>query len=222
MKLYIDSANLAELEALTDSPFVDGITINPTLVAHGMGKEHVADIEYFDYLQKIRKYSPGELFIQLIYDDRETVQYEIAKIRELIRWPVVIKVPANQDGYYTVSKLTKEGIAVAVTAVYSPGQACLGLAAGAKYIIPYYSRIEKQKQGEGLKVVKEIMNITGPERLLVASIKTEEDFCLLLSNGVKNFTVPYSLYRAMGKNEMTDVAVQHFSESFRVDWKRKK
>ncbi len=222
MKLYIDSADFEELSNLKNSPFVDGVTTNPLLIAKGMKKSEVGDGEYFEYLQKIRKLSPGELFIQLASSERDSAVYEIAKIRELIRWPVVIKVPATPDGFYAIAKLSKEGIASAATAVFSPGQACLGLAAGAKYIIPYYSRIEQMEQGKGLDVINEIMRITSPDRLLVASIKTEQDFCILLKEGVKNFTVPYSLFCEMGKNSNTEMAVANFAENLKVNWSRRR
>ncbi len=222
MKLYIDSADLDELAGLKNSPFVDGVTTNPSLIAKGMDASDVADSAYFDYLQKIRRLSPGELFIQLASYERDSVVYEIAKIRELIRWPVVIKVPAIPDGYYAVARLAKEGIAAALTAVYSPGQACLGLAAGAKYVIPYYSRIERNREGGGIEVIRELLRVAGPDRLLAASIKTEEDFCLLLREGVKNFTVPYSLFCSMGRNELTDRDVADFASHLKVAWSRRK
>lgn len=222
MKLYVDSADLNELECLKNSPFVDGITTNPSLIANGMGKSNPADSEYFDYLQKIRRMAPGELFIQIASSERDSVVYEISKIRELIRWPVVIKVPAVPDGYYAISRLAKEGMSSALTAVYSPGQACLGIAAGAKYIIPYYSRLEGEKEGSGLELCRSLLKIAGPEKLLVASVKTEEDVALLLNEGVINFTLPYTLFSKMGTHPMTDKAVSGFSDSLRVEWSRKK
>lgn len=220
MKLYIDSADLTELANLKNSPFVDGVTTNPSLIASGMGKNEVSDVEYFDYLQKIRKLSPGELFIQLASTEKDSVVYEISRIKELIRWPVVIKVPAVPDGYYAIAKSSKEGFVSAATAVYSSGQACLALAAGAKYVIPYYSRLKKI--GDALETIKEILNVTGPERLLVASIKSEKDFSVLLREGIINFTVPYSLFHSMGINENTEKAVAGFSSKLKVNWSRKK
>lgn len=221
MRLYIDSADLEELGHLPKTPYFKGVTTNPALIAQNMGKNEVTDTEYFAFLRKIRDVIKGELFIQLISQDYSEAVYEIAKIREIISQPLVIKIPATQAGFYAVSRLAKEGIDTAATAVYTPTQAFFAVAAGAKYVIPYYSRID-QYEKRGIDTIQDILSVAGEERVLVASVKTAADLHYLILSGVRNVTLPYELAKNVSYSEFTEEAIEEFAEKLQVNWSRKK
>ncbi len=221
MKLFIDSADLMELAGIKNAFYISGITTNPNLISKGMRKKNVSETEYLEYLGNLRRYSPGELFIQLTCSDKENMIVEAEKIKEEIKGPIVFKLPATATGLSAASTLSKAGETVAITAVYTASQSYLASAAGAKYIIPYYSRID-QHDKQGIDTIREIMNICGQEKLLVASIKTEATLYFLLMIGVKNFTLPFDLFEAMTECDLTEEAVEEFEESLQISWKKKK
>jgi len=206
---------------LKNAPFISGITTNPKLIAEGIGKKEVTSDEYFEYLNKIRGIINGELFIQVTSDKKSGIIDEISKIRDTIRGPVVYKIPATAEGFHAISIMAKEGVSVAATAVYTSAQAYIAIASGAQYIIPYFSKID-QHDKQGIDTLREIMTISGPEKMLVASIKTETALHYLLMEGVRNFTLPYSLYKYVAECDLTQEAVKEFDASLKITWAKKK
>ncbi len=221
MKLYIDSANTEELALLKNAPFLSGVTTNPKLIAEGIGKNEVTCDEYFDYIQKIRSIISGEIFVQVTSEKKPDIIDEISKIRDNVKGPVVYKIPATAEGFHAISLMAKEGVSVAATAVYTAAQAYLAIASGAKYVIPYFSRID-QHDKQGIETIREIMAISGPEKLLVASIKTEATLYYLLMEGVRNFTLPYQLFKYVAECDLTQDSIKEFSEFLHITWAKKK
>jgi len=221
MKLYIDSADLSEIKNLKNAPFVSGITTNPKLIAKGIGKTDISCEEYFEYLQKIRKVIHGEMFIQLTSQNKKDIIEEANTVRDTLRGPIVFKVPATAQGFHAISHLAKEGFSVSATAVYTASQAYISIASGAKYVIPYFSKIDKQNQ-QGIDTLREIMSISGSDKLLVASIKNEAALYYLLMEGVRNFTLPYPLLMQIAECDLTIDSINEFNKNLNINWNKKK
>lgn len=221
MKLFIDSANLNELKNMEKALFISGVTTNPKLIAKGLGKREVNSEEYLNYLAEIRKMIGGEMFIQLTSRNREDMVQEANAVKDMIRGPIVFKIPADKEGFSTIAYLAKEDIDVAATAVYTAFQAYLAIASGAKYVIPYFSRID-QHDKQGIEAIREIMSISGPEKLLVASVKGETSLYYLMLEGVRNFTLPHSLIAQISECDLTQEAINEFTQNLKINWSKKK
>ena len=221
MKLYIDSADLNELKKLQKTSFISGITTNPTLIAKGLGKNKVTSEEYLSHLEKIRETISGEMFVQLMANNKNDMLNEANAIKDAIRGPLVFKIPANNDGFNTIAQLSKDGISVSATAVYTAFQAYLAIASGAKYVIPYFSRID-QHDKQGIEAIREIMSISGQDKLLVASVKSETTLYYLLMEGVKNFTLSYSLLTQISECDLTQESINEFAKNLQITWSKKK
>jgi len=115
IKVFADAADLASIRAWCQNPWIKGLTTNPTL----MRKAGVLDYEAFcrTVLEEV-PHMP--VSIEVFADDMEGMEHQGRKIAS---WGVnvFVKVPVtNSKGESTASvvgRLTKDGIAVNVTAV---------------------------------------------------------------------------------------------------------
>ena len=123
MKLFIDSGNLKEIEALVPLGIIDGITTNPSLLAKEGG-------DYKAILKKICQIVKGPTSAEVVATDADGM---IREGRELaaIDEHIVVKVPFTKDGVKACKALSSEGKRVNVTLVFSPTQALIAAKVGA-------------------------------------------------------------------------------------------
>src|SRR5688572_2284304 len=132
MKLFIDSGNLKEIEALMPIGIIDGITTNPSLLAKEGG-------DYRALLKRICDIVKGPTSAEVVATDLEGMLREgreLAKIDDHI----VVKVPFTRAGVQACKTLASEGIRVNVTLIFSPTQALLAAKVGATYVSPFVRR----------------------------------------------------------------------------------
>ena len=112
MKLYLDSANIQAIEALTIYP-IDGFTTNPTLCAR-----ELVDMEI------LIRYGIGKCaFYQVLALDTEGMLEEAKWIRSL-NPDAIIKIPSTQAGFMAMRQLKQANIPVLATAIYSLLKPC--------------------------------------------------------------------------------------------------
>src|SRR5690242_9802221 len=112
MKIFLDTANLDELRQGVALGVVDGVTTNPTLVAkeNKPFREHILDI--------CGVMKDGIVNAEVVSTDFDGIMREA---HELASWHpnIVVKVPMIPEGVRALSTLSKEGIRVNVTLVFS-------------------------------------------------------------------------------------------------------
>ena len=69
-----------------------------------------------------------------------------------------VKVPTTREGLKAMKALSKEGIKITATAIYTPMQAYLAGKAGADYAAPYVNRIDNLG-ANGVEAAKKIHDI---------------------------------------------------------------
>ncbi|MGL5058980.1 MAG: transaldolase family protein [Microcoleus sp.] len=208
MGIYLDTAIVAEAKEVSKFGWLSGITTNPTL----LGK---SDLSPDDTLKQLAQVSPGELYYQLLASDFEGMVAEGKAAFKLIGRQTVLKVPATAAGFQAVAHLSEE-IPCAVTAIYSPAQAVISAAAGAKYAIAYVNRATKLL-GDGFALVREIANVlqhTNTE-ILAASIKSPDEAVQTLLAGAHHLTLPFDILQAMTWCELSQQTVDEFAKNGR-------
>ena len=115
MKLFIDSGNIKDIEALAALGIIDGVTTNPSLLAKEPG-------DYRQNLKRICEIVNGPVSGEVVSTDfagmiREG--HDIAKIDDRM----IVKVPLTRDGIRACKTLSGERIRVNVTLVFSAAQA---------------------------------------------------------------------------------------------------
>ena len=118
MKIFLDTANLDEIQRAADFGLLDGITTNPTLAA----KEGRPFRELI--LKACEIVKDGVVNAEVVSTDTEGMLHEA---RELASWHsnIVVKVPMTPAGVRALHMLHGEGIRINVTLVFSAAQALL-------------------------------------------------------------------------------------------------
>ncbi len=150
MKLYVDTANLVDIEQALDLGIVEGITTNPSLFA----KEPKSD--YIAHLQKIvdlaNKYGGTQSLSVEVFsaDPKEMIVQGEQFVKELNYPHLRVKVQVSYKGtsyLNVVREFSQCGIPVNCTALMTPVQATMAAAAGAKYVSLFYNRIKDGLNG---------------------------------------------------------------------------
>lgn len=219
MGIYLDSANLEEITKVKDYPFVEGISCNPTLIAKALGKSEISQQEFLDHVIKLSQATAGNIFVQTNYYETSEIIQEARKIQFILEERAIIKLPYTKEGLKAIRILKGEHIKTAVTAIFTPIQAYVSAYIGATFIAPYCSRITNSG-GDGIKVIGEILDIFNKfnfnTKLLVASVKSQEEITELLKLGAHHIAVPLNLIDEIVQQEQTSKALLKFKEDLRV------
>ncbi|MDX2275832.1 MAG: fructose-6-phosphate aldolase [Hyphomonadaceae bacterium] len=210
MKIFIDSAEVAELKALAATGLVDGVTTNPSLIAKS-GRN------FFETLEEICAAVPGPISAEVVAQDAETMLAEGRKLRKVAD-NIVVKLPLTPEGLLACKTLTDEGHPTNVTLCFSAVQALLAAKAGATFISPFIGRLDDGGQ-DGMELIREIRtiyDIYGYEtQVLAASIRTTLHVRDAALAGADCATIPPATFKALYKHPLTEAGLAAFLK----DWK---
>jgi transaldolase len=211
MKLFIDSGNLKEIEALVPLGIIDGITTNPSLLAKEGG-------DYRAILKRICQIVKGPTSAEVVSTEAEGMVREgrdLASIDEHI----VVKVPFTKEGVKACKALSSEGMRVNVTLVFSPTQALLAAKVGASYVSPFVGRLDDIATS-GMHLVEEIVDIYAnydfATEVLVASTRNPLHIVEAARLGADICTCPAAVIESLFKHPLTDIGLERFLK----DWEK--
>jgi transaldolase len=211
MKIFIDSGNLKEIEALVPLGIIDGITTNPSLLAKEGG-------DYKAILKKICQIVQGPTSAEVVATDADGM---IREGRELaaIDEHIVVKVPFTRDGVKACKALSSEGKKVNVTLIFSAAQALLAAKVGATFVSPFVGRLDDISTS-GMNLIQEIVeifeNYDFSTEVLVASTRSPMHIVEAARLGADICTCPASLIDQLFKHPLTDIGL----EKFLKDWEK--
>ena len=211
MKLFVDTGNLKEIEALAAIGILDGVTTNPSLLAKESG-------DYRQILKQICQTVKGPVSAEVVATDTAGMLREgrdLAGIDEHI----VVKVPFTKDGVKACKTLASEGLRVNVTLIFSPTQAWLAAKAGASYVSPFVGRLDDIGT-DGMGLVRQIVEIFGHgdfgTEVLVASVRHPIHIIEAARMGAHVCTCPVAVIEACFKHPLTDIGLAKFLK----DWEQ--
>ena len=211
MKLFIDTGNLKEVEALAQLGILDGATTNPSLLA-----KESADPRQI--LKQICALVKGPVSAEVVATDYAGMVREgrdLATIDEQI----VIKVPFTRDGVRACKTLADEGQRVNVTLIFSATQAWLAAKVGAAYVSPFVGRLDDIGT-TGMNLVREIVDIFDAAdfatEVLVASVRHPIHVVESARMGADVVTAPASVIEQCFKHPLTDIGLERFLK----DWEK--
>ncbi len=209
MKLYLDTANVAEIREL--SWLVDGVTTNPSLVAREKRP-------FRDVLQEICAIVAGPVSAEVVALDRDGMVREARELAEVAA-NVVVKIPMTEAGMQAVQLLSREGVHTNVTLVFSANQALLAAKCGATYVSPFVGRID-DAGGDGMALVEEILTVYDPydfpTEIIVASVRHPGHVLQAALLGAHIATVPYDVLKKLFGHPLTDAGIARFLK----DWQQ--
>jgi len=211
MKLFVDTGNLKDIQALADIGILDGVTTNPSLLAKEAG-------DYKQNLKQICQIVKGPVSAEVVSVDSAGMLREgrdLAKIDEHI----VVKVPLTKDGIRACKTLSGEGIRVNVTLCFSATQALFAAKAGASYISPFVGRLDDIGT-TGMNLIREIVDIYDSydfaTEVLVASVRNPIHIIEAARMGADVATCPPAVIEQCFKHPLTDIGLKKFLE----DWEK--
>ena len=173
MKIFLDTADVDLIEQYYGTGLIDGVTTNPTLI-----KKSGQDPE--EVYRQIALLGVDDISMEIVTDDSYEFLKEGRRLKEKFGEITTIKVPCTPEGLKGCKLLSKEGIRVNVTLIFSAAQAVLASKAGAAYVSPFVGRVD-DNSFDGLGLIKEIADIYEKQSRLYNFVDTE-----ILSASIRN------------------------------------
>ena len=218
MKIFVDSANLLEIEEALSRGFPAGITTNRSILSKeekGDFREHIKKI--IELIQRYGYEIPLSVEVFSTKPEEMITQAE-EFVRHFGHYPMLnVKVPIGWDELAVIRELRRRGIAVNCTCCMSYNQAIMAARAGANFVSLFFGRI-KDTGYDAASVVRQVhatfreWNV--PSEIIVGSIRHIVDINEALQAGADIVTVPPKFFRQMVSHPKTDEAVQQFVTDF--------
>lgn len=208
MHLLLDSAIVSEAETACRWGWVEGITTNPLLLAR-------SSLPPAKTLEQLAALTAGPVFYQLTAPHLDGMLEEARRASAILGDQLVLKIMPTSAGFQAVARLS-ENTPCAVTAVFSPTQALVAEAAGARFVILYYHRaLVSLPEGEGQRLVEDCVAAlsTGETHLIAASIKSSDEVVALRRAGVEYLTLPFLTLEALLHHPLSEQAATDFDRN---------
>ncbi|MBC7765145.1 MAG: fructose-6-phosphate aldolase [Hyphomonadaceae bacterium] len=206
MKLFLDTANVADIQKANDLGVICGVTTNPSLIARE-GRDFV------EVVKEITSIVDGPISAEVISMVAEGMVLEANELVKIHK-NIVVKIPMTLEGLKAVKILSNAGIKTNVTLIFSSTQALLAARAGASYVSPFLGRLDDI----GMNLIEEIVDIFNTHgiqtEIIAASIRTSIHVIDAARLGAHIATVPYQVIEQMSKHPLTDAGIERFLK----DW----
>ena len=211
MKIFLDTANTTELKKAVDIGICDGVTTNPTLIMKE-GKD------YKKTLKEICNIVKGPVSAETVSLNAEGMVKEGKEFAKIAK-NIVVKVPMTLEGMKACRLLTKSGIKVNTTLVFSANQALLAAKAGTYFVSPFIGRLDDAGE-KGTELIREIRQIYDnygfKSQILAASIRSTEHVKEVAMMGADIATMPFKVYEQLFNHALTDKGIKMFLD----DWQK--
>ena len=192
MKLFIDTANLQEIEEASKWPFVSGVTTNPSLIA---------------------KMIDGPISAEVTEETAEGMLAQAHELYQIKPENIVIKLPMTIEGLKACKKLYEANIPTNVTLCFSPAQALLAMESHATYISPFLGRLD-DNGWNGITLLEDIVDIKrnfGYEsKIIAASVRSVDHVQQAAIAGVDVATIPYKVLAKLIEHPLTAAGLETF------------
>ena len=210
MKIYLDTADVSEVQKHFATGLIDGVTTNPTLIMKSGRKPQ-------DVYRELKLMGVSDISMEIV-GDAPFIVAEAHKLVQEFEEVCTIKVPCTREGLLACRELSKERIRTNVTLVFSAAQAILAAKSGATYVSPFVGRCDDNSVA-GLEVVRSIAEVYGRQRVdtqvLAASIRDVYKVTRAFYNGASIVTVPPSIFEKMYNHVLTDAGLLQFDKDWR-------
>ena len=213
MKIFIDTANVEEIQKIKDLGILDGVTTNPSLIA----KE---GRDFMEVIKEITSMVDGPVSVEVISTDSAGMIKEGKKYAKIAE-NVVVKIPMGIEGLKATKQLAANNIPVNMTLIFSGNQALLAAKAGARYVSPFIGRLD-DIGNSGMMVLAEILEVLDNYdydcEVLAASIRHPMHALESAELGSHIATIPFAVLDKMITHPLTDLGLAKFLK----DWEKLK
>jgi transaldolase len=211
MKIFLDTASVAELREGVAMGLIDGCTTNPSLIAREKRP-------FRPLVEEICATVPGDVSLEVVATDAEGMVKEGKELAQIAP-NVVVKCPLTAEGLKAVRRLTGEGIRVNQTLCFSATQALLSAKAGAFYVSPFLGRLD-DISAVGMDLIRDIVHVYRNygfrTQVLAASIRNPLHVLDAAKAGAHVATMPWAVLQMLIRHPLTDIGLTKFLE----DWQK--
>ena len=211
MEIFLDTANIEQIEKWLAQGVIDGVTTNPSI----MLRDGVYDIEAGAKAIAARL-GDLPLSVEVITNDLDEM---LAQARTFASWAknIVVKIPViNESGapcFGVVKTLESSGVRVNVTAMLSFGQMMLAAKAGATYISLFGGRVadEGQPMGDVIRMTRRWLDDWGfKSKIIVGSVREVMNIQEAAAAGAHVVTIPPQFLARLADHKYTRFTVGEF------------
>jgi len=222
MKIFVDTANINEIREAVKLGIIDGVTTNPSLIAKEARLPDGQGRDPEKALKEIFEIVDGTISVEVIdLTSADSIIKEARKLSKKWGKKAAIKIPITKEGLSATSILSKEGIAVNMTLIFSPNQALLAAKAGAAYVSPFVGRLD-DIGNEGMEYIRQMAQIfktyNFSTQIIAASIRNPIHVIDSALAGAHIATIPFKVIEQMIKHPLTDIGIDKFNK----DWEKVK
>ncbi|HFV0279959.1 TPA: fructose-6-phosphate aldolase [Streptococcus agalactiae] len=209
MKFFLDTANVEAIKTINELGLVDGVTTNPTIISReGRDFETV--------IKEICDIIDGPVSAEVT---GLTANEMVDEARALSKWHdnVIVKIPMTAEGLKATSILSKEGIKINVTLIFTVSQGLMAMKAGASYISPFIGRLEDigTDPYQLIEALRDIIDIYGfGTEIISASIRSAAHVEAVAKLGSHIATIPEIIFDKMVQHPLTKSGIDQFMN----DW----
>lgn len=206
-----DTANINEIKDLFTHFPIEGVTTNPTILAHE--KKPLSKI----ILEIQECIGTKMLHVQTISEKADDILREAKFYRDYFQFSnnYFVKIPVTKEGFRAIRMVKEVGMNVTATAIFTQQQALIAAKAGADFVAPYVNRLDNISS-HGIDVVADIVKTFElydlPCKVLGASFKNVDQIYRVSMVGCHAVTVSYEVLEAILKHPMTDKGALDFEK----------
>jgi transaldolase len=212
VKIYLDTADIAIVKSLCITGLIDGVTTNPSHLAH-CGEDPRTRV-----LALCSALPQGFVSVEVTEKDPDAVYTQALAIAKIAS-NVLVKIPCHIDYYPVIHRLVDEGIRLNITLVFSMMQALYMTKLNVHTISPFVGRLDDAGV-DGLGTLAEICAMRDlygfKTKILAASLRSLDHVEGVIQAGVDAMTVPPALFTEMTHHPLTDKGIAQFDADWRT------
>ena len=218
MNIFIDTANLNDIEEGLSRGFISGITTNPSLMSKEPKTDFVKHIKNIvDLCKKYDSIIP--LSVEVFTEDpKKMISQGNELVKEINYDNINIKIPIGWDELIAIKELSKSGIRVNATCLFNEAQCALAANAGAKYVSLFMGRT-KDIGVEPLGVIQNTRLLLDDSNtnaeIIIGSIRHERDIIDSFIAGAHIVTADPKFFPKMSSHPQTTKSVEGFMNDFK-------
>ena len=198
MKLYLNSCEPAEIREIAQWGILDGVTMNPSMVA-------ALNRDYVKNLREICAIADMDVFAQVVAETAAKMVEE-AKALAGLHPRVIVKVQTSAEGVQAIGQLKKLGIRTCATAIHSTLEAIAAARAGADHaaiFIGLLGEVDENPTDQLIATIREIYDQHDLPTQLMAAVRSASQLVQSLTAGADEITAPLSVWKLFFQNGHT-------------------
>ena len=210
MKLFLDTAEVKDIEDRVSTGLISGVTTNPTLIKKS-GRNP------WNIYRDIIELGIDDLSIEVHGEKFKEFTENGVSVNENYGNVATIKLPCTIEGLKACKHLSNIGLRVNMTLVFSVSQAILCALAGATYVSPFIGRMDDNSLS-GLSLIADISKVYKEQlvdtKILAASVRDVQSVGTAFNLGADICTIPPKVFDDMVKHVLTDKGLEQFQRDF--------